>query len=98
MFILNSRATYGYEKKNKMIPKKIYKKLAVLLPEGLITTSKYIELSREEFLFRPGDSVDFVYYIIEGQLRALRYQFDGKAAVIWLLMLLIWMLIHYQAV
>jgi len=58
-----------------MIPKKIYKKLAVLLPEGLITTSKYIELSREEFLFRPGDSVDFVYYIIEGQLRALRYQF-----------------------
>ena len=64
-----------------MIPKHIHKQLIEKLPVALVDQSRFIELARQEYLFQPNDSVDSIYYVIKGQLRALRYQYDGKAAV-----------------
>ncbi len=64
-----------------MIPAEIRKRLLEKLPEALVNQSRFIELSRQEYLFQPKDPVDAIYYVISGQLRALRYQYDGKAAV-----------------
>lgn len=64
-----------------MIPKDIHKQLIETLPEALVNQSRFIELARQEYLFQPQENVDSIYYVIKGQLRALRYQYDGKPAV-----------------
>lgn len=64
-----------------MIPKNIQKQLSKKLPEELLKQSRFVELNRQELLFHPGDTIDSIYYVIKGELRALRYQYDGKPAV-----------------
>ncbi len=52
-----------------------------LFPKKLLDASTVVELDKQGFLFQPGDPVESVYYVDEGVLRALRYQVDGKPAV-----------------
>jgi len=51
------------------------------LPSGLLQHSKSVSLRKAETLFQPGDAVNSLYYVCEGQLKAVRYQLDGKPAV-----------------
>jgi len=50
-------------------------------PSDLLQSSKTVSLGKDEFLFQPSDVVNSIYYVIKGTLRAVRYQFDGKPAV-----------------
>ncbi len=64
-----------------MFPKDIRQQLLKKFPEKLVNNAKLIELDKQEYLFHPTDPVESIYYVVKGQLRALRYQYDGKAAV-----------------
>ncbi|MGV6859901.1 MAG: Crp/Fnr family transcriptional regulator [bacterium] len=64
-----------------MIPANTRKKLLKKLPDQLLDQSRFVPLRKGECLFQPGDGVESIYYVISGQLRALRYQLDGKPAV-----------------
>ena len=50
-------------------------------PESLLKASRSLSLKKGESLFQQDDSVDSLFYIIEGELIALRYQRDGKPAI-----------------
>lgn len=50
-------------------------------PTSLLQKSKTVSLGKDEILFQPGDTVTSIFYVIEGLLRAVRYQYDGKPAV-----------------
>jgi CRP-like cAMP-binding protein len=56
-----------------MIPK--------LFPQLLVKASRERVLAKEECLFQPQNSVDSIFYILEGELCAMRYQLDGKPAI-----------------
>ena len=51
------------------------------LPESLLKASRSLSLKKGESLFQQDDSVVSLFYIIEGELIALRYQRDGKPAI-----------------
>ncbi len=51
------------------------------LPKTLLTASREREVVKNEILFQPNDNVDSLFYIIKGELFALRYQLDGTPAV-----------------
>ncbi len=50
-------------------------------PESLIQTARRVSLKKGETLFLREDMVNALFYIIEGELIALRYQPDGKPAI-----------------
>lgn len=50
-------------------------------PEALLNRSRQISLNKGATLFQQGDTVEALYYILKGELIALRYQHDGKPAV-----------------
>ena len=50
-------------------------------PKTLLDNSRRYSLKKDETLFQRDDSVDSLFYIIEGELIALRYQYDGKPAI-----------------
>ncbi len=50
-------------------------------PEGLTQRSKYISLEKGERLFLTGDKVMGIYYVIEGELKALRSMMEGTEVV-----------------
>jgi len=50
-------------------------------PKSLLKASRPLSLKKGESLFQQEDSVDALFYIIEGELIALRYQSDGKPAI-----------------
>ena len=50
-------------------------------PESLLKASRKLSLKKGESLFQQDDRVDSLFYIIEGEVIALRYQQDGKPAI-----------------
>ncbi|BAO44932.1 Crp/Fnr family transcriptional regulator [Thiolapillus brandeum] len=50
-------------------------------PEVLTQRSKYISLEKGERLFLTGDKVMGIYYVIEGELKALRSMMEGTEVV-----------------
>ena len=50
-------------------------------PQSLIAVSRFLSLQKGENLFQREDQVDALFYIIEGELIALRYQRDGKPVI-----------------
>lgn len=52
-----------------------------IFPELLVKSSHVCNLNKDEVLFQPQDEVDSVFYILKGELMAMRYQLDGKPAV-----------------
>ena len=50
-------------------------------PQSLIASSRLLSLKKGEHLFQREDQVDALFYIIKGELIALRYQHDGKPAI-----------------
>ena len=55
--------------------------LSDLFPAPLIKAARQLSLNKSETLFQRDDDVDALYYIMEGELIALRYQHDGKAVI-----------------
>lgn len=52
------------------------KLLALLQPLGTI-----LQLKKNDFIFHCGDTVEHFYYVIDGELQALRYQNEGREAI-----------------
>jgi len=50
-------------------------------PDSLLACSQPLNLDKETLLFHPEDPVEFLYFIVEGEVVALRYQKDGVPAV-----------------
>jgi len=50
-------------------------------PETLLKASRQFSINKDDALFQRDDTVEALYYIIDGELIALRYQRDGKPAV-----------------
>ena len=50
-------------------------------PQSLIASSRFLSLQKGENLFQREDQVDALFYIIDGELIAQRYQYDGKPAI-----------------
>lgn len=50
-------------------------------PKSLVKASRKRLLAKDESLFQPHNLVDSIFYIIEGELCAMRYQLDGKPAI-----------------
>lgn len=50
-------------------------------PQSLLKNSRIIAFKSNELLFQVDDKVECLFYIIKGETRALRYQYNGKAAV-----------------
>jgi CRP-like cAMP-binding protein len=51
------------------------------LPAQIRAEASYVALTRGEALFRNGETVAHVYFILEGEVLALRYLSDGSEAV-----------------
>lgn len=55
--------------------------LAALLPDALRDASSRVVLADGQVLFRRGEPVEFIYYVVQGELLALRYLPSGTEAV-----------------
>jgi len=64
-----------------MLSNDISSSLPSAFPKALTDASHLVSLAKNEILFQPNDDVDSIFYIIEGELYALRYQLDGRSAV-----------------
>lgn len=51
------------------------------LPASLLVAASTVSLQRNEQLFRQGDPVESVYLVLKGELKAVRYQPDGRESV-----------------
>lgn len=52
-----------------------------IFPKLLVAASRERILIKNEVLFQPKDSVDSLFYTMEGEIFALRYQLDGTPAI-----------------
>jgi len=50
-------------------------------PDNVESNLKEIHISKNDNLFRVGDPVKYLYYIIEGEIKAVRYHIDGMESV-----------------
>ena len=55
--------------------------LAALLPDALRDCSSRVALADGQVLFRRGEPVEFIYYVVQGELLALRYLPSGSEVV-----------------
>jgi len=55
--------------------------LPALLPEGLRASASRGALAAGQMLFHQGDPVEHIYYVLRGEVLALRYLPDGTEAV-----------------
>jgi len=56
-------------------------RLPSFIPETLLQDARVQQLSRGNRLFHLGDRVEQVYFVIDGQLKAVRYQPDGRESI-----------------
>ena len=50
-------------------------------PKSLLDKSKILNLKKGEYLFRCGDQIRYIYYVLEGEIRGLRNQVNGSTAI-----------------
>ena len=55
--------------------------LPSLLPEALRTSASRVSLVDRQMLFHQGEPVEYIYYVLRGELLAVRYLPDGTEAV-----------------
>lgn len=55
--------------------------LPSFLPQALLRDSTWVGLTRNERLFRVGEPVEHIHFVLEGELLAVRYLNDGSEAV-----------------
>lgn len=56
--------------------------LPQFLPRQLLLEASILRLGRGERLFQLGDPVQQVYFVVEGELKAVRYQPDGRESIL----------------
>lgn len=50
-------------------------------PDSINSSIRTVKLKKNEYLFRNGSSVESLFYIIEGEIKATRYHIDGTESI-----------------
>jgi CRP-like cAMP-binding protein len=65
----------------RLTTKTLQATLPEFLPQGLIDATRILSLNQGEHLFRKGDAARSVFFVLQGEVVAVRYLMDGAEAV-----------------